>query len=80
MDSCWEGFKTGDWCENINVSDFIKLNYSLYEGNDEFLENASEKTKIIWNKCLDLLKEEHDKRVLDIDVDNMAGINKFEPG
>ena len=80
MDSCWEGFKTGDWCENINVSDFIKLNYSLYEGNDEFLENASEKTKIIWNKCLDLLKEEHEKRVLDIDVDNMAGITKFEPG
>ena len=26
----WKGFKKGDWCKEINVSDFIKRNYKTY--------------------------------------------------
>lgn len=76
----WEGFNTGNWNNEINVSDFIKKNYTKYEGNEEFLKNKTEKTKKVWSKCEALLKEELKKHVLDIDVDHMAGIDAFRPG
>lgn len=80
MNIYWRGFKEGNWCRNIDVSDFIKLNYSPYFGNEDFLETVSKKTSIIWNKCLDLLKKELKNKVLDIDVDHMSGINNFDAG
>ena len=76
----WRNFKDGLWAEEINVSDFIKKNYQAYDGNEAFLEGTTEKTSKIWNTCSDLLKEELKKKVLDIDVDHMSGINAFEPG
>lgn len=76
----WRNFKEGLWTEEINVSDFIKKNYNAYEGDESFLEGTTEKTNKIWNTCSDLLKEELKKKVLDIDVDHMSGINAFEPG
>lgn len=76
----WEGFKAGKWNNEINVSDFIKKNYTKYEGNEEFLRNKTEKTKKVWSKCETLLKEELKKHVLDIDVDHMSGIDAFRPG
>ena len=35
--NAWQGFKTGRWNKNIDVREFIQLNYSLYEGDDKFL-------------------------------------------
>ena len=26
----WELFKTGEWCDDINVRDFIQKNYTPY--------------------------------------------------
>ena len=54
----WTNFKEGIWCNEINVSDFIKNNYHGYEGDASFLANPSDKTKKVWNKCSELLKEE----------------------
>ncbi len=76
----WKGFREGAWCNEINVSDFIKSNYKVYEGDESFLAPKSKKTKLVWDKCEELLKEELEKHVLDIDVDHMSGINAFEPG
>lgn len=76
----WKNFKEGIWCNEINVSDFIKNNYNAYEGNEDFLAKKTEKTAKVWGKCEELLKEELKKHVLDIDVDHMSGINAFEPG
>jgi len=76
----WIGFKEGTWCNEINVSDFIKQNYKSYEGDEFFLSKPTEKTKKVWNKCSELLVEELEKKVLDIDVDHMSGINAFKPG
>ena len=76
----WRNFKDGLWTEEINVSDFIKKNYKAYEGDESFLEGTTEKTNKVWNTCSNLLKEELKKKVLDIDVDHMSGINAFEPG
>lgn len=33
----WLGFSGNDWCDEINVRDFIQKNYQLYEGNELFL-------------------------------------------
>ena len=76
----WEGFKEGPWTEEINVSDFIKRNYTKYDGNEDFLEGTTEKTDKVWGKCSELLKEEVKKHVLDVDTVHMSGINAFEPG
>ena len=76
----WRNFKDGLWTEEINVSDFIKNNYHAYDGDESFLEGTTKKTDKIWNTCSELLKEELKKKVLDIDVDHMSGINAFDPG
>ena len=76
----WKGFIEGNWCNEINVSDFIKSNYKNYDGDDTFLSKPTEKTKKVWNRCTELLAEELEKKVLDIDVNHMSGINAFKPG
>ncbi len=76
----WKDFKEGKWTREINVSDFIKSNYTKYDGDETFLKGTTKKTDSVWGKCSELLKEELKKHVLDIDVDHMSGINAFEPG
>ena len=80
MNNKWKEFKNGIWENEINVSNFIKSNYNKYNGNDEFLESTTLKTNNVWSKCEKLLKEELFKKVLDIDVDHMSGINAFDAG
>ncbi len=76
----WKNFKKGTWNEEINVEEFIQLNYSEYDGDESFLAGPTDKTKKVWSKCEDLLKEELKKHVLDIDVDHVSGINNYEAG
>ena len=76
----WKGFKKGNWIKEIDVADFIKRNYKSYKGDESFLAKPSKKTKKVWSKCSELLKEELKKKVLDIDVTTMSGINAFEAG
>ena len=80
MKEQWKGFKGGNWCNRIDVKSFIQSNYTKYDGDDSFLEGTSPKTKKVWKKCSDLLKEELKKKVLDIDIEHMSGINSFEAG
>lgn len=80
MNNKWKEFKNGIWENEINISNFIKSNYNKYNGNDEFLESTTLKTNNVWSKCEKLLKEELAKKVLDIDVDHMSGINAFDAG
>ena len=76
----WKNFKEGSWQDSINVEEFIELNYSEYAGTEEFLAGPTDKTKKVWSKCEDLLKEELKSHVLDIDVDHVSGINNYEAG
>ena len=46
----WEGFNTGLWQKEINVRDFIQQNYTPYEGDESFLEPATERTENIWEQ------------------------------
>ena len=81
MNSNWNGFKTGVWQKECNVSDFIKKNYTLYEGDDSFLAGPTDKTTKVWNKCTELLAEETKKGgVLDVETKILSGIDAFAPG
>lgn len=76
----WNNFIQGRWTKEIDLRDFIQKNYSPYEGNEEFLSGATEKTKNLLKKVSRLMTEELKKDVLDVDTDNISGINNFEPG
>ena len=76
----WRSFKGEEWKKGINVSDFIKSNYTKYNGDEAFLKGTTKKTDSVWGKCSELLKEELKKHVLDIDTLHMSAINAFEPG
>ncbi len=76
----WKDFKGDIWKKEINVSDFIKSNYTKYDGDESFLKGITKKTDSVWKKCSELLKEELEKHVLDVDTVHMSGINAFEPG
>lgn len=76
----WQGFIDGNWRKQINVRNFIVKNYIPYEGDESFLEEISDRTEGIWNKCNKLISKEIEKGVLDIDTKNVSGINSFNPG
>ena len=76
----WRNFKEGEWCYEINVSDFIKKNYTPYTGDEKFLEGPTNKTKKILEVYEKTCKEEVKKHVIDIDTKTPAGINAFKPG
>ena len=76
----WKNFKGDVWKTTIDVEKFIEDNYKEYRDDSSFLCGPTDKTKKVWGKCEELLKEELKKRVLDIDTDNFSGINNFAPG
>ena len=77
----WDGFKTGKWTESVDVLDFIKLNYTPYEGDDSFLAPATERTKALWEKVLVLMKKEIEKNgCLDADVSTPSTIDSHKAG
>ncbi|MCR3760074.1 formate C-acetyltransferase [Clostridium felsineum] len=77
----WNDFKEGTWLNNIDVRNFIQKNYTPYMGDEEFLEEATEKTKKLWDKCEKLLIDEIKKNgVLKADNKTVSGIDSFEAG
>ena len=77
---CYRNFKGESWKKNIDLEDFIKSNYTLYEGDESFLEGTTEKTDKVWNRCKKLIQEELEKGILDVDTKTVSGINAFNPG
>ena len=65
----WNGFVPGHWVDNIDVRDFIQKNYTPYDGDASFLADPTDATKTLWNKVLDLMKQEREAGgVLDMDT------------
>ena len=64
--SPWEGFRGSIWQKQIDVRSFIQLNYTPYDGDDQFLAPATARTKKIWSKLTALFVEERKKGVLDV--------------
>ncbi|MDR0853498.1 MAG: formate C-acetyltransferase [Clostridiales Family XIII bacterium] len=74
-------FHSGDWNEDINVRDFIVRNYAPYDGDDSFLEPATERTQKLWDKTKELLAKEREAGgVLAIDAKTISGVNAYGAG
>lgn len=51
-------FKDGLWSKEINVKDFVSNNIKPYDGDASFLQGPTERTKQIWDICLQAIEEE----------------------
>ncbi|MFF3651955.1 formate C-acetyltransferase [Streptomyces sp. NPDC002181] len=76
----WEGFRGGLWRDAIDVRDFIRQNYTPYEGGDEFLAGPTPRTTAVWKAVADRFPEEREKGVLDVAYDIPSTITAHAPG
>src|SRR6188472_4077842 len=76
----WRGFTQGRWSSRIDVRDFIQLNYTPYEGADEFLAGPTARTESLWRFVADLMVEERKHGILDVDAHTPATITSHAPG
>ncbi len=77
----WSGFGPGVWLKEINVRDFIKRNYTPYDGNEDFLEGPTQDTMDLWTQVTELTKQEIAAGgVLDMDTDVVSTIVSHGPG
>ncbi len=77
----WRGFQLGSWTKEINVSDFIKKNYTPYTGDASFLKGPTARTLSVKKRVDELLIEENaNGGVLKIDTENVSSLLSHAPG
>ncbi|MCR5706957.1 MAG: formate C-acetyltransferase [Ruminococcus sp.] len=78
----WEGFNEERWCNtSINVRNFIKHNYTPYDGDESFLAGPTEATKKLWAEVMDLSRQEREAGgVLDMDTKIISTITSHGAG
>lgn len=77
----WRSFKDGKWSKGTDVSDFIRLNYTPYEGDSSFLAPATDRTKKVWGKVLELMDEERrNNGLLSADVSTPSAVDSHAAG
>ena len=81
MINAWRGFEGGTWEKEVNVRSFIKHNYTPYDGDESFLEGATEDTLALWEQVMDLTRQEREKGgVLDMDTKVISTITSHAAG
>ncbi len=81
MTEAYRGFKGTHWLNDINVRDFIQNNYTQYEGDESFLEDATDATNKLWDKVQELQKEERAKGgVLECETEVVSSLTAYGPG
>ncbi len=76
----WRGFVSGPWQDGINVRDFIQRNYTPYDGDDSFLEGATERTTALWARLTEMFPVERERGIYDVDADTPSSITAHKPG
>ncbi len=77
----WDGFTGGSWTKSVNVRDFIQKNYTEYDGDESFLEGATEATDKLWEMVSELSKKEREAGgVLDMDTSVVSTITSHPAG
>ncbi|WP_275668506.1 pyruvate formate lyase family protein, partial [Oleisolibacter albus] len=76
----WRGFSGSDWQDQVNVSAFIKANYTPYTGDSSFLAGPTARTTALWARLGALLKQERAKGVLDVSADRASSITAHDAG
>ena len=64
----------------INTRSFIQKNYMPYDGDSSFLAERTERTRRMWDKISELIREEKEKGILDADTDLPSSITSHTPG
>ncbi len=60
----WNGFNAGRlWQDEVNVREFIQMNYTPYDGDAKFLAGPTAATKTLFDELQRLQKAEHNKTV-----------------
>ena len=81
MADCKRNFNEGNWNNAIDVSDFIKRNYTPYEGDASFLSGTTPRTDRVKKRVEELIIEETKKGgVLDVDTERVSSLLTYEPG
>ena len=78
----WDGFTEGRWSSSsINVRDFIKKNYTPYDGDESFLAGPTDATKKLWEQVMELSRQEREAGgVLDMDTEIVSTITSHNAG
>lgn len=77
----WKGFDGEIWKREINVADFIKRNYTPYDGDADFLAPPTRDTQTLWDMLQGLQKKERAKGgVLAMDQDVVSTLTSHAPG
>ncbi|MCJ7843539.1 formate C-acetyltransferase [Lederbergia sp. NSJ-179] len=77
----WKDFVAGPWQSEVDVRNFIMNNFTLYEGNDEFLEKPTEATESLWKQIMTLTEKERENGgVLDMDTEVVSTITSHGAG
>ena len=78
----WDGFREGRWSStSVNVRDFIKKNYTPYEGDESFLAGPTEATRKLWDQVMELSRQEREAGgVLDMDTKIISTITSHGAG
>jgi formate C-acetyltransferase len=80
LEPAWAGFEPGVWCDHVDVRDFIIRNHKPYDGDDRFLAPPTERTLRLWERVEELIRQEHEKGILDADTDVVSTIVSHPPG
>ena len=78
--NAWKGFKEGNWSNEIDVTDFIRRNYTEYTGDESFLEGPTEATSTMWNSLMEKFKVEREKGIYDAETKIPSQIDAYGPG
>ena len=78
----WNGFNEGRWSSSsVSVRDFIRKNYTPYDGDESFLAGPTEATKKLWDKVMELSRQEREAGgVLDMDTKIISTITSHDAG
>ena len=80
-EEAWEGFDGRIWKMEVNTRDFIQKNYRPYDGDESFLQDATEATKKLWSDVMTLQKEERAKGgVLDMETKVVSTLTSYGAG
>ncbi|MFW6348511.1 MAG: pyruvate formate lyase family protein, partial [Cyclonatronaceae bacterium] len=73
-------FINGIWNREIDVRNFIQLNYTPYNGDHSFLSGPTDTTMLLWHQVLKLMTEEQKKGVLDADTAVVSSVTSHGAG
>ena len=81
MKNMTQKFNDGRWSHRIDVADFVYSNITPYDGDASFLAGPTERTKKLWDKCLEALEEERQNGgVRSIDASTISTITSHAAG